>query len=80
MYHAECIVVMYPDATDVCVSVAGAPDLERLHGEWLDVLYDCCDIMFAVLACGFEGVHWGTVWMYRECPKGEWLVWSLDML
>ena len=46
----------------------------------LDVLYDCYDIMSAVLACEFEGLHslhWGTAWMYRECPNGEWLVWSL---
>ena len=26
---------MYSDATDVCVSLAGARELERLHGEWL---------------------------------------------
>ena len=33
--HAECIVVMYSDATDVCASLAGARELECLHGEWL---------------------------------------------
>ena len=46
----------------------------------LDVLYDCYDKLSAVLACEFEGLHslhWGTAWMYRECPNGEWLVWSL---
>ena len=49
-----------------------------------DALNDCSElcyeIMSAVLACEFEGLHWGIAWMYRECPKGEWLVWSLDVL